>query len=91
MNKIPLRFEISTQTISIFPLPGSDGLHLSEAGSQEYSFISKVKFYLCMHSFKLMIPAAPSVFHRDYDASRVFLLQLSYLHNTFVKIHISYC
>lgn len=91
MKKIPLKFENSTQTTSIFPLPGSDGLHLSEICSQEYYFISDIKFYLCMHSFKIKIPAALSVFYRDFDTSIFFHLQLSYLHNTFVKIHIFYC
>lgn len=76
MKTISLKFENSTQTTSIFSLLGSDGLDLSEICSQEYSFIPDITFYLYTHSVKLT-SAAPSVFCGDYNASRLFHLQLS--------------
>lgn len=66
MEIIPLKFENFTQTTSIFPALGSDGLDLPEICPQEYSFVSDIKFNLYTHSVKLMTSAALSVFYSDY-------------------------
>lgn len=69
-----------------FSFPESDGLDLYEICSQEHSFMSDINFYLYMHSFKIIISAAPSVFCRNYDTSRLFHSQLSQ-----TPKHIIYC
>lgn len=66
MEIIPLKSENFTQTTSVFPGPGLDGLDLPEICPQASSFVSDIKFNLYTHSIKLMTSSALSVICRDY-------------------------